>query len=731
MASLPTITDIPQALRARNQWVVWRYEVRKAGEKPTKVPYQAQWPQRKASSKAPHTWASVDQAIAAMAKHGFDGIGYVFSEDDPFVGFDLDDVLGDDGTLADWARPWLRELTTYVEISPSGRGVKGIAIGKLPGSGINAGSVELYDQGRYFAITARRYDSAPAEPQPLNGQIDRLYAFAQAEKEKYEAQREQRRKESYAQAALRNETDRVRSAPDGTRNDTLNRAAFVLAQFLDTGLLSEDQIVEALSEAAGANGLSPAEIRATLRSGMRAGAQKPRPIPDARTVNTTTGEIIDTPKTTAKRVDHVVDWRSQGVTLAELQHKQFVPERWIVEDIFPEGACLLAAKYKSKKSWLALALSLAIAMDRKALGRLNVSSGRVLYLDLEGKQQRIQKRTRAMLGVAHIQWPDNFHIFTKWPQGDEGMRELEGWYQSYPDTALAVIDVLASFRRPMERHEEVYRYDRDTIDPLNNLFERYHSGGLLVHHFNKGKHDDIMDSITGSTGLPSAVNTMWGFTRDPNDSNITIMHMRGRDLENDDPLALRWDSYLNQHVIEGPANEVAISTERRSILGLLGDDEPRTPKEIAIKLGKPVATIQQLLRKLLNDGLIDKPVYGKYAIVRGNRDQTDQSDQSSQTDQSDHSDRESPTLIGAQVTDQSSVSHQEAVNANSDRSDRHLKDAENPYWHAIPKSLRPTTRMMLVSDAERNIEEARARCERYGLNYDEARRIAFEEARKS
>ena len=73
----------------------------------------------------------------------------------------------------------------------------------------------------------------------------------------------------------------------------------------------------------------------------------------------------------------------------------------------------------------------------------------------------------------------------------------------------------------------MYRYDRDTIDPLNNLFERYHSGGLLVHHFNKGKHDDIMDSITGSTGLPSAVNTMWGFTRDPNDSNITICTCAG------------------------------------------------------------------------------------------------------------------------------------------------------------------------------------------------------------
>jgi hypothetical protein len=369
-----------------------------------------------------------------------------------------------------------------------------------------------------------------------------------------------------------------------------------------------------------------------------------------------------------------IDWRAQGTTLRALQHRQFDPERWIIENILPEGACLLAAKYKSKKSWLSLAFGLAVAMGGRALGRLNVHPGRVLYLDLEGRQQRIQKRTRAILGVQQIDWPENFHVFTQWPQADEGMQELEYWFQSYPDTVLVIIDVLASFRRPMAKHEEIYRYDRDTVDPLNGIGERHHAALVLVHHFNKGKHDDVMDSITGSTGLPSAVNTMWALHRDVNDSEITVLNMRGRDLENDDPLALRWDNYLNQHVIEGPANEVAVSGERKAIMQVLADDHARTPKEIAIELGKSVTAIQQLLRKLLNEGLLDKAGYGKYARVL-KRDQTDQTDQSSQTDQSRHSDRRVPTLIGALPTDQSSVGHQNGVNANSDRSDRYIKGA--------------------------------------------------------
>ena len=418
--------------------------------------------------------------------------------------------------------------------------------------------------------------------------------------------------------------------------------------------------------------------------------------------------------------------KRQGITLAELQYKVFDPEKWIIENIMPEGACLFAAKYKSKKSWLALAISLAIAMGGRALGRLNVAPGGVLYLDLEGKQQRIQKRTRAMLGVNQVAWPGNFHIFTKWSQGDEGLAELEQWLIDHPDTALIVIDVLASFRRPMQKHEEFYRYDRDTVDPINELAERYTVAILLVHHFNKGKHDDVMDSITGSTGLPSAVNTMWGLRRDVNDPSIQILELRGRDLENEDPLALKWDFYLNQHVIEGPASEVAISAERRAVLRMMSDDEPRTPKEIAVLIERPVTAVQQLLRKLLNEGSIDKAGYGKYVVVP-KPDQTDQTDQSSQTDQTDHSDRKVPTLIGGDGTDQSLFDRSQSIQTtNSDHSDRYYKgNAENRIdvlLTDIPKDIRRTTGMMIISPLERNQEPARQRCATYGLDFEITRK---------
>lgn len=80
----------------------------------------------------------------------------------------------------------------------------------------------------------------------------------------------------YAAAALAGEVARMREAPEGTRNHTLNRAAFSLGQLAAAGLLDEDLVTSELGRAALAAGLGPAEIRATLRSGLRGGATKPR-----------------------------------------------------------------------------------------------------------------------------------------------------------------------------------------------------------------------------------------------------------------------------------------------------------------------------------------------------------------------------------------------------------------------------------------------------------------------
>jgi Bifunctional DNA primase/polymerase, N-terminal len=82
----------------------------------------------------------------------------------------------------------------------------------------------------------------------------------------------------YGPAALTREADRVATAPPGTRNDTLNRAAFNLGQLIPTGHITETDATTTLTDAARQAGLPEAEAARTIASGLTAGQRNPRPI---------------------------------------------------------------------------------------------------------------------------------------------------------------------------------------------------------------------------------------------------------------------------------------------------------------------------------------------------------------------------------------------------------------------------------------------------------------------
>lgn len=81
---------------------------------------------------------------------------------------------------------------------------------------------------------------------------------------------------AYARTALEREIARVESARVGTRNDTLNRAAYNLGTLVGSGLLERSEVEVELTRAARATGLDAREVAATLRSGLTAGIARPR-----------------------------------------------------------------------------------------------------------------------------------------------------------------------------------------------------------------------------------------------------------------------------------------------------------------------------------------------------------------------------------------------------------------------------------------------------------------------
>jgi len=81
---------------------------------------------------------------------------------------------------------------------------------------------------------------------------------------------------TYAKAALEAEAEVVAAASEGSRNITLNRAAFAMGTLLHWKVIDESDIRSVLRRAARSAGLPDDEIQATLDSGLKGGMAHPR-----------------------------------------------------------------------------------------------------------------------------------------------------------------------------------------------------------------------------------------------------------------------------------------------------------------------------------------------------------------------------------------------------------------------------------------------------------------------
>lgn len=155
---------IPDSLKSADQWICWKEQYRDDQDKPTKVPVDPT-ADRYASVSDPDTWSSFVTAYHQYVQDAnIDGIGYVFTSDEPYTGVDLDNCRNPgSGALDSWAKDIIRQLDSYTEVSPSGTGVHVIVAGEKPDGKHRSGDVELYDQDRYFTVTGCRLDLMPAD----------------------------------------------------------------------------------------------------------------------------------------------------------------------------------------------------------------------------------------------------------------------------------------------------------------------------------------------------------------------------------------------------------------------------------------------------------------------------------------------------------------------------------------------------------------------------------------
>lgn len=168
--------NFPQELQELAQWVTWRAEPNPGKPKPRKVlfnPLSGDY----GSSTDPQSWGTFDVACNAYLKGNYNGLGFVFSDDDPYTGVDFDNCVTGDN-IEPQRLLWAQSLKSYTEKSPSNTGLHTIVRGVLPSEGRKNPKleVEMYDSARYFTVTGNPLDGTPATIHSRQKQLSTLHS---------------------------------------------------------------------------------------------------------------------------------------------------------------------------------------------------------------------------------------------------------------------------------------------------------------------------------------------------------------------------------------------------------------------------------------------------------------------------------------------------------------------------------------------------------------------------
>jgi len=613
---------LPEEMKALPQWLTWKKELRDGKE--TKIPINPHTGGMAAVDK-PSTWGTYEVALAAARKNGNAGIGFVFTDGDPFTGIDLDDAI-DVAGVHPQALEVIKTFNSYTEKSQSGQGLHIIIKGKLPPGGRRKGKLEIYDNRRFFVMTGAHLEDTPTTIENRQAELEAFHkkVFGKPQADPPKPAGGPGPVLDLTDFAL---IDKAKSATNGHKfcalwggdttgypspSEATAALCLMLAYwtnrdpgrmdrlFRESGLMRDKwdrpqsgstwgalEIQKAIGRTPeGYNpGKSPQDPKATQTQ------EPPKPSPQAKAPPAI-----------------------RFVSGTELEALDFPEPVWIIPNILVEGYILLAGRPKLGKSWLGLCLGVAVATGGCALGRgeLRAAQGEVLYLALEDRLRRIKNRLGKILGSTPF--PENLLIAETWNRLDKGgLDDLKEFLKAHDDCRLVVIDTLAKVRPPRSKNHDPYEWDMAVGGVLQSLANQFRVSILVVHHTRKSAADDPLDEVSGTTGITGAADAVMILKRGRGQADGTLT-LAGRDIEEQE-LALKFRPEEGAWELLGNAAEYAKSQERLEIINLLREHGPKNPKELAELVGKKYNTIKCLLLKMAKDQEV-KSVGGTYELIK-------------------------------------------------------------------------------------------------------------------
>ena len=207
---------------------------------------------------------------------------------------------------------------------------------------------------------------------------------------------------------------------------------------------------------------------------------------------------------------------------------------FLVDDLLAPGLYIMAGAPKVGKSWLALWLCTRIASG-KPVWKFATQHSTVLYLCLEDNRQRIQNRLSEMVGgepddFSSLHFSTEAQTLTAPEKGvDTGLlKQLHEFVAGQPDTRLIVIDTLQKVRTAADVS---YGCDYNDLSLLKSFADHHHLTVLVIHHLRKMKDDDLLNRISGTTGISGAADGTLVLIRSKRSENGAGLHCTGRDIQ--------------------------------------------------------------------------------------------------------------------------------------------------------------------------------------------------------
>lgn len=299
----------------------------------------------------------------------------------------------------------------------------------------------------------------------------------------------------------------------------------------------------------------------------------------------------------------------------ELLMTDYPPPVFLFNDLLHNGLTLLAGRPKVGKSWLALQLAIDAALGRNGLAKFPCSRPTgVLYFALEEGASRTNNRMRKFIsrGAKDAIHSGNIDFGYKLlPLLGGGVEEIDAALSQRP-IGLVVIDTLirAMGGRARDKNTDAMQEDYRVVEALQALALKHQTAIVVVAHTRKMGADYALDKVAGTTGLTAGADSVWVLDRG---AKSTMLSIQGRDM-GDAEFGLRFDhdDHAFGWTVVGTGEEVTRSEARQQIIDLLKEEGPMTGKDIATTLKKNYSTIRNLLKKLVDAGVILR-AGGKFA----------------------------------------------------------------------------------------------------------------------